>query len=96
MKEILVSSLVSGRDGSPRVDILLEGKHIQLSQDEAVHLSTNILKCAEGAMVDSFLMLFIVTELKQEPEIAGRILQEFRDYREKLLYGATPQDWRPE
>lgn len=93
MNEILVTSLVSSREKSPRVDITINGTRIQLSADEAMDLAKNIIEVCSGSYADSFIVNFMfekVFSLNKEDskELAFNkaimVLEDFREYRDKL------------
>ncbi|HET7910020.1 MAG TPA: hypothetical protein VFL19_04880 [Nitrospira sp.] len=90
-KVILVSSIVSHRDKSPRIDITVGEIRVQLSAMEARSLAANILQATAAAESDAFIFNFLRDKLNQSEDIAGVIMIDFRDYRDKL-----EKEWREE
>jgi hypothetical protein len=84
MAEILVTSLVSHRDHSPRIDITLNGNRVQLSAMEARALVRNISEAIVAAESDAFIYAFITSELKQPLDVGAHTMILFRDFRDKL------------
>ncbi len=92
MQEILVSSLVSHKGAGPRVDITMPSNRVQLSAEEAINLAKQIHEAAIFAYADAFLFHFLNdTVLKdrmdaeQAKNVAGNMLSDFREYRDKLF-----------
>lgn len=83
-KMLWASSLVGAMDGKPKVDITIPDGRVQLSYDEAVRFGTSILECAEAAMGDAFVFHMMTKTLRLTPEVAARIIQEFREFRDEL------------
>lgn len=83
MPKIMVTTIVSARDGSPRVEIDL-GKNrtkVQLSVDEARDLALNILGGAESAVQDAFIVDWVRTRIKGDDRTAAGLLEDFRHMR---------------
>lgn len=88
---VLVTSLISHRDQTPRVDITFsEGQRVQLEAEAAIKIGLDIVQCAMGSYIDSFVFNYIKEMiLSRNPRddndaIAAQIVQDFRAYREKL------------
>jgi hypothetical protein len=90
---IMVTTLVSNRDRSGRVQI--EGPNIkaQLSADEARDLAANILQAATFAEADAFLFAWVQQVIGGDEAAAAGLLQEFRQFREARV--ARPVDEPP-
>jgi len=81
---MMVRSLISHRNHKPRIDIQLGEIHTQMNTDSALDVATNIIKCAMGSYADGFIFNFVTEKLGLEPEAGAMVIQEFREYREKL------------
>jgi hypothetical protein len=84
MPRIEVSTLVSHRDGSPRIEIYtgLKGRdRVQMSVDEARNLALNILQGCEAAVQDAFMIDFAKTKLEADDRMAASLLSQFRQMR---------------
>src|SRR5262245_49726548 len=81
---IFVQSLISHRDQKPRVDIQVGEIHTQMDAAAAIHFAMNVIQVATGANADAFVFHFITEQLKPAPQVAAAIIEEFRDYRQKL------------
>lgn len=81
---IMVTSLISHRNQKPRVDIQVGEIHTQMDAAAAMNLAKNLIECATGAFADAFIFHFMKERLNQPDAIAGQIIQDFRDYRDKL------------
>jgi len=87
---IMISSLVSGRTSEPRVNIQIGAAHSQLPAAAAIKVAQNLMQVAMGGYADAFIYNFLKDQiLKSKPSedneaIAGNIMVEFRDYRDKL------------
>lgn len=90
---IMVTTLVSARDQSGRVQVEGPGVNLQLSADEARDLAGNILQAAYAAEADEFLFNWLRTSLKAEQEHGWMLLREFREYREARV--ARPVEEAP-
>jgi hypothetical protein len=77
---IMVSTLVSARDGSGRVQ--MEGPRVaaQLSIEEARDLGQNLLQAATHAEVDAFLLGWAIGKVSLGQREAAILLSEFRAY----------------
>ncbi len=90
MKEILVTSLVSNKNQLPRIDITFPSNRIQLSAEEALNFTKQLLECIEGSYADSFLYNWLLNKIfndqktEQNLNILVQMLQDFREFREKL------------
>jgi len=78
---LFAASLVGMSDGKPKVDITVPGGRQQLSYDEAVNFARSILRSAEASIVDAFVFNWLQSKVKLKPEVAIRIMMEFRDFR---------------
>lgn len=81
---IMIRSLISHRNQKPRIDIQLGEIHTQMDADSAMDIAKNLIEVCEGAYADAFIFHFITERLGQAKETAGHIIEEFREYREKL------------
>lgn len=84
MPRLEVTSLVSHRDGSPRIELYTGRKgrdRVQLSVDEARDLALNILAGCEAAVQDVFMMDFAKTKIGVSDREAAGLLIEFRNMR---------------
>jgi len=81
---IMVRSLISHRTTKPRIDIQLGELHTQMDADSAMDVAKNIIEVCEGAYADAFIFHFLTEKLDQHQNVAAAIIQDFRDYREKL------------
>lgn len=90
---ILVTTLVSARDQSGRVQIEGERVKLQLSVEEARALASNILEAATYAEADAFLFHFMRETIDAGDAGAAQVLVEFRQYREARV--ARPPEGVP-
>jgi hypothetical protein len=81
---LLVTSLISHRNQTPRIDIQIHGLHTQMPVDAAVDFAKNILEVAAGSYADGFIVHFLQEKTGLPPEKAVRILVDFRDFRMAL------------
>ena len=81
---IMIRSLISHRTQKPRIDIQVGEIHTQMSTDAAMDVAKNIIECAMGSYADAFIFHFLTEKLEQPPGVGGQIIQEFREYRDKL------------
>jgi len=90
ISNILVTSIISHRDKAPRVDIQFNDKqHVQLEVEAAIKIGLDIIHVAMGAYADAFLFNWFtkkvfVDDTEKTTQIAGAMLIDFREYREKL------------
>ncbi len=81
---VMVRSLISHRNQKPRIDVQIHELHTQMDADSAMDLAKNLIECCQGAYADAFIFHFMTTQLDQQPEVAARIIEEFREYRDGL------------
>ena len=83
-KTILVSSGFGSKARKPFVVIESEDldKPLQISPDDARNLAMNLLRAAEAADTDAFLVDFMKDTL--DPQQIASLLYEFRNAREKF------------
>src|SRR5262245_53313592 len=90
MKQILITSLISHRDQTPRIDITMPSARVQLSADEAMNVAHQIIECVQGSYADSFLWNWLQEQVfkgskdERTMGILGQMLVDFREYRDKL------------
>jgi|GEM_PF-5329273 len=91
--DVLVTSLVSHRNMTPRVDVrFLQDKHIQMEAEAAIKVGVDLIRVATGAYADSFLFNFLLERVfkarmddSSAKNACAQILQEFRAYRDELI-----------
>jgi hypothetical protein len=81
---IMITSLVSHRNQRPRVDIQVGEIHTQMDAVHAIEVARNILECATGSWADAFIVHFLTHELGIDLNRTAQVLEQFRDYRQKL------------
>ena len=81
---VMVRSLISHRNQKPRIDIQVGEIHTQMDTDSALDVAKNIIECAMGSYADGFIFNFVTDKLGLDPTGGAIVIQEFRDYREKL------------
>lgn len=79
---LVISSVVSGRTRKPYVQLQWGEERGQLTPAEAVEHATKIIRAAESALSDAFLVNFFSEKLDIAPELALGVLADFRRYRE--------------
>lgn len=88
-------SIFGYKSREPGVQVVVNGADFStvMSTTEARNLALNLLMCAEAAEHDAFLMYFFKEKVgvNEERKMAA-ILLDFRKWRERLLYGNTPED----
>lgn len=86
-KLILVSSGFGSKHRLPFVVIESEDldKPLQISPEDARNLAMNLLRAAEAADTDAFLVDFMKDSL--DPQQIATLLYEFRNAREKFKHG---------
>lgn len=97
MPDLLINSIVSGRNQEPYVQIMLDGKMAQLSPAEAQSFALQLMAAAEAAIGDAFLVHFM-GGIKPGGEgerdaMLGRLLAGFRDYRMNVRGSKDPLVW---
>jgi hypothetical protein len=81
---IMVRSLISHRTTKPRIDIQVGDIHTQMDADSAMDVAKNIIEVCEGAYADAFIFHFVTERLSQEMHVGAAIIEDFREYRERL------------
>lgn len=81
---IMIRSLISHRTEKPRIDIQVGEIHTQMDADAAMDVAKNLIECCQGAYADAFIFHFLTEQLHQEKSLAAALIEQFRDYREKL------------
>ncbi len=81
---VMVRSLISHRTQKPRIDIQVGEVHTQVDVDGAMDIAKNIIECAEGSYADGFIFNFMCEKVGLDQERAALVIEEFREYREKL------------
>ena len=72
------------KEGEPFVQLIMDGKVVgQMSTKEARDHALATLEAAEAADQDAFMVDFLHTKIGMEMPAAGRILVEFREWRER-------------
>lgn len=82
MSVLWAQSLVSNRTGKPRVQLHHQDWMVQVTPEEARQWAMSILRCAEAAEQDAFLVSWIRDHLGGEYEAGLQLLVEYRAYRE--------------
>ena len=95
MPDLLINTIVSGRNQEPYVQIMLDGKMAQLSPAEAQSFALQLMTAAEAAIGDAFLVHFMggVAQGGDRDAMLGRLLNGFRDYRMNVRGGKDPLVW---
>lgn len=83
--ELIVESIVSGRDHLPYISIKFGGELIQMPLEDARQHAHQVLCAAEAAESDAFLLDFLGKELKIHEHTLGNILTIFRKYRQQKV-----------
>jgi hypothetical protein len=83
---IMIRSLISHRNQQPRVDIQVGEVHTQMDAAATMDVAKNIIECATGAFADSFIFNFMREKIRVDEGAGVMIIEEFRDYREKLQH----------
>jgi hypothetical protein len=93
MPNILLNAIVSGRNQEPYVQILVDGKMVQFTPDEARSVALQLMTAAEAATGDAFLVHFMGGVAKGNERMLGSLLSSFRDYRSNLRAKGDPLQW---
>jgi hypothetical protein len=80
---ILVSSIVSAETGEPFVVLRWFTHYAQVTAGQARSLAFNLLEAVEAARSDAFLVRFAVERGGMPSENSGRLLSDFREFREE-------------
>ncbi len=81
---IMIRSLISHRNQKPRVDIQVGEIHMQMDADAAMDVAHGLIVSSMGAYADSFMWHFLKEKIEIDDGRALQVLEEFRDFREKL------------
>jgi hypothetical protein len=82
MASIWCNGIVSARDKKPYVQIMFEGKMVQLSMTDTRQFATDLMQSAGRAEADAILFRFF--EKLEMKDALGFLMQEFRDFRHEL------------
>jgi hypothetical protein len=95
MPDLLITSIVSGRNQEPFVQIMLDGKIAQFSPAEAQSFALQLMTAAEAALGDAFLVHFMggVAQGADRDAMLGRLLHGYRDYRMNVRGSKDPLVW---
>lgn len=86
---VYITSLVSQRDGTPRVQIEIGNAKMQVDVAKALEIAGLITDASEAAMSDAFLVNFLKEKVEVPLELAAQILVDFREYRDKIMNPLT-------
>lgn len=78
---IWVESILSHRDGQPKINLRWGNQMAQMTPDEAREHAHGIVRCADAAESDAFLFKFFSDKIGANAAMAGQILVEFRAFR---------------
>ncbi len=81
---VMIRSLISHRNQKPRVDMQVGEVHTQMDAETAMDVGKNLIVCATGVYADSFVWHFLKENIQIDDQPALVVIEEFRDYREKL------------
>lgn len=80
--DITVSTLLSSRDHTGRIDFAMNGELTQMDLDKARHVVKMLSEAIEAAISDEFVYKFLTERVGLEPEKAGAALLDFREMRQ--------------
>jgi hypothetical protein len=81
---LMTNSIVCGKDHAPMVQFEWGEMRFQLMPNEARDLAVRILKAAEAAESDAFILHFLEAKLEiKDPYAQSGILLTFREFREE-------------
>lgn len=80
--DIIVSTLLSSRTHSARIDFTMNGELTQLDLDKAREVVSMLQGAIEAAISDELLYRFFTEKIGLEPERAGAALIDFRELRQ--------------
>lgn len=82
--EFFVESMVASRSGKPAVTVTVNGADftVNMQVSDARALALNLLRAAEAAEGDAFLVSFLRDGLGAG-DMTAHVLQQFRDWRER-------------
>lgn len=76
------STLISSRTGEARVNVYMDGHHMQLDLDKARTVRGILDGAIEAAVSDWLLYRFLTTKIGLPADAAGRALLDFRELRQ--------------
>lgn len=80
--QITMASIISHRDGKPRMTLRWGTNIAQFSPEQGIEHAINIIRVAEASLSDAFMFSFIKRIMGGDMRVAGEMLLEFREYRE--------------
>ena len=80
--DVTVSTLLSSRDRTGRIDFSLNGELTQMDLDKAREIVGMLQQAIEAAMTDQMLFQFLTERIKLSPEAAAAALLDFRELRQ--------------
>ena len=80
--DITVSTLLSSRDKTGRIDFTLNGELTQMDLDKAREVIGMLQGAVEAAISDELLYRFLTEKVGLEPELASMMLIDFRELRQ--------------
>jgi hypothetical protein len=80
--DITVSTLLSSRDKTGRIDFTLNGELTQMDLDKAREVIGMLQGAVEAAISDELLYRFLTEKVGMEPERASMALLDFRELRQ--------------
>jgi hypothetical protein len=88
--DLMVETIVSGRDNKPYVAISFDGARVQLAPDMARHHAEIVFSAAAVSESESFFKRFLTEKMDIPADASTALLVLFRDYRASL-YGKAVQ-----
>jgi hypothetical protein len=76
------STIISSRDGEPKVNLYIDGQHMQLDLPKAREVRGILDGVIEAALSDALLYRFLRERVGLDDERAGRALLDFREMRQ--------------
>jgi hypothetical protein len=80
--DITVSTLLSSRDKTGRIDFSMNGELTQMDLDKAREIVGLLQGAIEAAISDEFVYRFLTEKIGLEPKRAGVALMDFREMRQ--------------
>jgi hypothetical protein len=80
--DITVSTLLSSRDHTGRIDFTLNGELTQMDLGKAREVVGMLQRAIEAAISDELLYRFLIEKIGLEPDRAGAALLDFRELRQ--------------
>jgi len=80
--DITVSTLLSSRDQTGRIDFTMNGELTQMDLDKAREVVRMLNGAIEAAISDEFVFRFLTERIGLKPEQAGAALVDFREMRQ--------------